>query len=65
MSEESIEAARRICRYELDRNHGSFMIAFLEAFLRADRENSQILLPAFRQLKEKYNLGRADFSGSK
>ena len=69
MSDESVENARGICRYELDRNHGSFVTAFLEAFLRADMDNSRILLPVFLQLKEKYRLGETesalDFSGLK
>lgn len=42
--------------WELNQNHGDFLKAFFQAFLRADPSNSRILLPAAKALETKYHL---------
>jgi len=37
-------------------NHGSFLVTFADAFLRADAENFQLLKPVAMELVRKYNL---------
>ena len=37
-------------------NHGSFLMVFCEAVIRADYENFQLLKPVAEQLIEKYKL---------
>jgi hypothetical protein len=51
-----IEKFKEIARAHRYRGHGGFLTAFLEAFLKADEENSRILLPAMKTFCEKYNL---------
>ncbi len=54
--EEEVERLKGVCRYERYQNHGSFLKAFLEAFVHADAANSRILLPAMQALEKKYSL---------
>ena len=54
--EEEIERLKGVCRYERYQNHGSFLKAFLDAFVHADAANSRILLPAMTALEVKYGL---------
>ncbi len=56
LNEQEIWRLKEVCSYELRQNHGSFLKAFFEAFLRADPANSRILLPAMKALEAKYNL---------
>ena len=51
-----IEKFKKIARDHMHRGHGGFLASFLEAFLRADNENSRILLPAMKTLCQKYDL---------
>lgn len=51
-----IEKFKKIAKDHMHRGHGGFLTAFLEAFLRADYENSRILLPAMKTLCQKYDL---------
>jgi len=51
-----VEKFRKIARGHRYRGHGGFLTAFLEAFLKADEENSRILLPAMKTFCEKYSL---------
>jgi hypothetical protein len=52
----TVEKFKKIARDHRYRGHGGFLTAFLEAFLKADEENSRILLPALKTFCEKYNL---------
>jgi hypothetical protein len=38
--------------------HGSFLLAFADAYLRADPENERILRPAWLVLIDKYGLDK-------
>jgi hypothetical protein len=51
-----IEKFKKIARAHRYRGHGGFLTAFLEAFLKADEENSRILLPSMKAFCEKYDL---------
>lgn len=51
-----IEKFKKIASDHRYRGHGGFLTSFLEAFLKADEENSRILLPAMKTFCEKYNL---------
>jgi len=55
MTDEQIfEIFRKIASGE--RRHGSFLTAFSEAVIRADRDNFQILRPVAERLADKYSL---------
>ena len=64
VTDESREASDRvtpeelkvIAREEVSREHGSFLSAFLEAYCRADKDNTVLLTPAMKMLVEKYDL---------
>jgi len=47
---------KSVCIHEIERNHGSFLTHIFEAFLRADLDNSKLMLPLMKQLTEKYRL---------
>ena len=57
VDEIEIYRLKGVASYEMHvSNHGDFLKTFLVAFLRADPENSRILLPAMKKLELKYNL---------
>lgn len=60
MERKETDYYRDVCIYELERNHGSFLTTFMEAFLRADHENVCILLDPMKKLAEKYKLRKED-----
>ena len=65
MSADEVEELRDIAVYELNHGaHGSFLTAFLVAFLKADSENIQILAPAMKTFVEKYGLKDMSKGGS-
>ena len=61
LTADEIETLKGIALSELNHGvHGSFLTSFLDAFLRADSENAQILAPAMRTLVQKYGLKNLD-----
>jgi len=55
MSKE-IEDMKDLCRFELDEAQGSFAVTILKAFLYADKDNSELMLPLMKELQKKYHL---------
>lgn len=60
MERKEIDYYRDVCLYELERSRGSFLTAFLGAFLKADSANVRILLDPMKKLAEKYKLRKED-----
>lgn len=57
MSGKDVEYYKSVCRNELKHgNHGGFLVYLMEAYLRADHQNSILLLPTIKRLAEKHRL---------
>lgn len=51
------EKLKDIARFQLNyMGRGSFLTALLEAFLRADKDNTELMLPLIRQIVGKYDM---------
>lgn len=57
-SGEGHNGLREIAVHAVHSNHGDFLKACADAYLRADQENEKILRPAWLMLIEKYRLDK-------
>lgn len=51
------DTLKDIARFQLNyMSRGSFLTALLEAFLRADSDNTKLMLPLMRKIVDKYSM---------